>query len=288
MSFGLPSQAGALCRALNDCLRRAGDSAADLTARRLLEFRAGIGQAQLIARPDSVIPAAVLEQIADDLERLQKGEPFSRIEGVRGFWTFELKISAAVLDPRPDTETLVRCVLERFGKHPPTRILDLGTGSGAILLALLSEWSDSGGVGVDISGDALRIARENARVLGLADRCSWVCGDWTDSLRERFSCIVSNPPYIASSAIPGLLPSVQNHDPILALDGGADGLEAYKKIFLHLPALLLPGGAAFFEIGFDQGESTVRLAEKYGLSPLRIHPDSGGNHRVLEIGCGDN
>ncbi|MCK6418191.1 MAG: peptide chain release factor N(5)-glutamine methyltransferase [Alphaproteobacteria bacterium] len=283
----LPTRAGALYHAIRTALQQAQDPSADLTARRLLAFRAGISHVQLITQADHTVPEQARLQIGEDLNQMLSGMPLSRIEGRRGFWTFDLMISSAVLDPRPDTETLVRIALERFGKQPPPRILDLGTGSGAIILALLTEWPNSQGVAVDISVDALRMAHINASALGLSNRCQFICSDWGRGIMGSFPCIVANPPYIASAAIPGLATAVKNHDPILALDGGEDGLQAYEEIFSDLERLLSPGGLALFEIGFDQGPSMMRLAEKYRFLPPRIHADSGGNHRVLEISSGD-
>ena len=169
----------------------------------------------------------------------------------------------------------------------PVEILDLGTGSGCILIALLSELRESSGIGVDLSPKAIQIAHENAKTNDVDARIQWICGSWADAIDGQFDLIVSNPPYIASSVIPNLDPEVRNHDPILALDGGMDGLQAYKIIFSQLPRLLKKGGRAFLEIGFDQERSIARLSEDSRIRIERIHPDLAGLPRVVEITRGD-
>jgi release factor glutamine methyltransferase len=238
----------------------------------------------------------ILEDLGEDAEpsRIQqviarrvKGEPLSRIMGRREFYGRMFALGPDTLDPRPDTETLIDIALQRFGKKGPQKILDLGTGTGCILITLLAEWPEAQGVAVDISPGALDIARQNAKTHGVLDRSRWILGSWGAASDQSYDLIVSNPPYIRTEVIPILSPEVQNHDPILALDGGSDGLEAYKIIFTEIKKILNPGGIALLEIGFDQEESVARLAGESGLSVSSVHRDIGGNPRVVEITCGD-
>ena len=250
-------------------------------ARYVIAKRAGLSHADMIADPDREIEEA---HIFEDLARYKAGKPLSRIYGEREFWGMSFKLSEATLDPRPDTETLIEAVLKRYeDRQPPKTILDLGTGSGCILLALLSEFPESKGLGVDISPEALKTAQENAKRLGFSDRADFMCSSWADDLENQFDLVVSNPPYIASDVIPKLEKNVQDYDPIQALDGGKTGLEAYENIFSALPRCLKRGGFAFFEIGFDQEKSTRRLSEESGFLVQNVHRDSTGNPRVVEI-----
>jgi release factor glutamine methyltransferase len=200
------------------------------------------------------------------------------------------------LDPRPDTETLVEIALKiakkeiekKFHvKQKTAEILDLGTGSGCILIALLTELPYAHGVGVDLSYETLKIAALNAKTHGIGNRVSLICGSWAQALQARFDLIVGNPPYIASSSLPNLETEVRNHDPILALDGGKDGLEAYRNIFSSLPRLLKTNGKALFEIGFDQEDDIVRLGRESRIRIEGVHRDLAGRARVVEISCGD-
>jgi release factor glutamine methyltransferase len=190
------------------------------------------------------------------------------------------------LDPRPDTETLIEAALKRFKGNPPRKILDLGTGSGCILITLLSEWPQAQGVGVDISPAALDVARENAQINGIASRARFICGDWGEGLDESFDLIVSNPPYIPTQDIETLEKGVRNHDPTRALDGGADGLEAYKAILMAIKKLFSTDGAGFFEIGFSQAQEVARLVANAGFSVRETHPDLAGIQRVVEFDLG--
>jgi release factor glutamine methyltransferase len=276
----LPSSLGDLYKACQAILGN------DLEARLILQKRGAFTWADLVAHPETPVPANVLAAIQADLDRRLAGEPLSRIHGERQFHGLDFFLSPATLDPRPDTETLVDAVLESYGDHPPGTFLDLGTGTGCIAIALLHRWKNTRAVAVDVSREALETARANALRHNVHERLNLVCGDWADALETRFDLVVSNPPYIAESVIPKLEPAVRNHDPILARSGGEDGLEAYKKIFSGLNRLLKPGGRGFFEIGFDQAESIARLVEESNLSPSRIYPDLAGNPRVAEIQMG--
>jgi len=252
----------------------------------LIKHALGVGDADLISGKKNVSPEDV--RAAESLTaRRAAGEPVSRIIGEKEFCGLSFMVTPDVLDPRPDTEVLVDAAVKRFAADPPRRILDLGTGSGCILIALLKKFPRAAGVGVDISESALEVARENAARNGVADRASFVRGDWAEFVDESFDLIVSNPPYISSGDIPNLDAEVKNHDPILALDGGFDGLDAYKKIFSQMKKLFLPGGAGFFEMGILQAEDVARLAGNAGFLVKSYHADSAGILRVVEIDSGE-
>jgi release factor glutamine methyltransferase len=236
---------------------------ATLDARLLVAAALGADGGQLALldeRPVTPAEAAAAWRLT---ERRLAGEPVSRILGRRAFWSFDLLLGPDTLDPRPDTETVVEAALEPIRSVAAPAILDLGTGSGAILLALLGELPEATGIGVDLS--AVAVARENARRLGLAARARFVVGNWGESIAGRFDAIVANPPYIRSADIPGLAPEVRSHDPLLALDGGADGLAAYRSIVADLGRLLKPGGFAVFEVGQGQAAEVAALAALAGF-----------------------
>ncbi len=285
--MSLPHILSDLYKYLCESIAESGAQSSDMDARIMLLNRAGVEWSDIIARPEASIDSKALKAIQSDLERRLAGEPLSRIYGTRGFWGLEFAISPETLDPRPDTEVLVEAALDRFSSCPPKTILDLGTGSGCILLSLLTEWPEARGVGVDISDGALAMAQKNAKAHGVLGRCAFHQGSWGGGIDEKFDLVVSNPPYISNQVIPTLSKEVQNHDPILALDGGADGLQAYRDIFSQLFELVNPCGKAFFEIGCDQEESVVRLAEESGFLDVHVHHDLAGLPRVVEISSGD-
>lgn len=252
-------------------------------AQYVLKKRAGITQTTLIASPDMDVPAQATEQIKQDLLACIEGTPLSRLYGEREFWGLDFKLSPETLDPRPDTETLVEAVLQRYADNPPKRILDLGTGTGCILIALLSEFPTATGVGVDLSEGALETAKYNAQQNHVADRTALIQSNWIESIDESFDLVVSNPPYIQNQVCENLDDSVKNYDPILALQGGEDGLQAYKDIFSKLFSVLNPEGRAFFEIGYDQEESVTRLSKESRFSLESTYADLAGHIRVLEL-----
>lgn len=211
--------------------------------------------------------------------RRATGEPVAYITGVREFWSLEFRVTPATLIPRPDSETLVEAVLRAFAAQPPARVLDLGTGSGCLLLSVLHEFSGSFGVGVDHSEAAARVAADNAVRLGLADRAAIVVGDWAGAVAGPFDCILSNPPYIGEGE--ALSPEVAAFEPKTALFAGPDGLDDYRRIIPELDRLLSPRGRAFFEIGYTQAEAVGRIAETNGFS-VRIHRDLAGLPRCIE------
>jgi len=215
------------------------------------------------------------------LRRRQAGEPVSRILGRREFWGLTFAINAATLDPRPDSEVLVAAALAAFSGHGrPLRILDLGTGSGCLLLAVLSERPQAEGVGVDLSAEACRMARHNARALGLADRARFLCADWAEPIAGRFDIILCNPPYIEEGAIAALAPDVSLYDPRPALSGGADGLDAYRRIGAEIARCLAPDGLAFIEIGFGQATAVSDILSA-NLDAVDTRADLAGIERCL-------
>jgi release factor glutamine methyltransferase len=246
-----------------------GIDSPELDARILVGAALGLDLTGMIAaatRPVTVAEAARLEDFAG---RRLKGEPVARILGSREFWGLPLQLSAATLVPRPDTETVVALALQMLRAGPGAdrpRIADIGTGSGAILLALLSELPDAVGVGTDVSAAALRTASANARNLGLAGRAAFVACDYLSALSGSFDLIVSNPPYIRSAEINDLPTEVRDHDPLGALDGGSDGLDAYRALVPQAVRLLAPGGTLALEVGHDQGADVEQLMAAAGLT----------------------
>lgn len=257
-------------RKLAEQFRTNAIDSAGLDARILVGHLLGLdltGMIAAAARPISDDEAARLEALA---RRRLAGEPIARILGRKEFWGLPLQLSAATLIPRPDTETVVELALMMRRGAPSldrrSRLADIGTGSGAILLALLSELPDADGVGTDISAAALSTARRNAVDLGFADRATFVACDYATALSGAFDLIVSNPPYIRSGDIKGLASEVRDHDPHRALDGGADGLDAYRALIPQAAELLAPGGALVVEAGHDQSHAIEALMAAAGLT----------------------
>ena len=209
-------------------------------------------------------------------------EPTSRILGSREFWSLAFALGVDTLDPRPDSETLVEAALAQFGSEP-RRVLDLGTGTGCLLLAILSERPEWSGVGVDIAPGAIEVACGNAARLGLAQRARFETGDWRDAA-GGFDLIVANPPYIPSRDIADLAPEVRRYDPRRALDGGADGLDAYRALAPVITGRLRPGGRAVLEIGQGQGDAIAVMLSAAGLSVCERRRDLSGIERCLVVG----
>lgn len=231
----------------------------------------------LLHHLDAAVPAGFDALV----QRRVASEPVAYITGHRGFWTLTLRIGPGVLIPRPDSETLIEAALDWFKDAPPRTILDLGTGSGALLLAALSEFPDAHGLGIDRSEDALAIAACNAQDCGLADRCRLQRGNWADGLYGPFDLILCNPPYIASTA--ALPRDVCDYEPASALFAGPDGLDDYRLLAPQIAQLLSSTGCAVVEIGFDQADSAGTLFRQAGLS-VRVRKDLGGRDRCLIIG----
>jgi release factor glutamine methyltransferase len=243
---------------------------AELDARILVGAVLGLDLTGVIAKATRVLTPGETAGLEDFTRRRLAGEPVARILRTREFWGLPLKLSAATLVPRPDTETVVELALEmlRAGRpaNHPLRIADIGTGSGAILLALLSELPDARGIGTDISEAALQTAHSNALDLGFADRAQFVASDYAAALSGPFDLIVSNPPYVRSAEIAGLAPEVRDHDPHCALDGGSDGLDAYRALAPQAARLLVPGGILAVEVGAGQSIEVAQLMTAAGLT----------------------
>ncbi len=212
------------------------------------------------------------------IERRVAHEPVAYITGTRAFWTIDLHVGPGVLIPRADSETLLEAAVAHFGRRSPTRILDLGTGPGTLLLAALDQWPGATGLGIDRSPEALAQARSNAERLGLAKSATFLPGDWTRDIDERFDLVLANPPYIATDDL--LPPEVSAYEPAGALYAGADGLDAYRVLVPQFPRLLAPGGAAAVEIGATQAAALGALARVVGLT-VDIRQDLGGRDRCL-------
>jgi release factor glutamine methyltransferase len=261
-------------RALTARFRRASVDSADLDARMLVGSVLGLDLTGLIAAAARILNRDEAERLEGFVRRRIAGEPVARIIGFKEFWGLPLRLSPATLTPRPDTETVVEAALEilraESGRDCPLRIADLGTGSGAILLALLSELPEAFGVGTDISVPALRTARDNAGQLGFAARAAFVACDYAAALAGPFDLIVSNPPYVRSADIADLATEVRDYDPHRALNGGFDGLDAYRLIAPQASRLLAPGGALVMEVGYGQSGNVQGLLTAAGITPAGL------------------
>jgi release factor glutamine methyltransferase len=272
-----------LCQA-GQRLRGAAIEAPRLEARRLLAHVLNKSEEALLRDPRAPVPADQAQQFAALLARRVAHEPFAYLTGRVGFWTLDLEVSPATLIPRADSESLVEAALEACpDKGAALHVLDLGTGTGALLLAVLSELPAASGVGVDLKPEAAALAARNAARLGLADRARFLAGDWAVALAGRFDLILCNPPYIESAAIAGLMPEVARHEPASALDGGADGLSAYRRIIADLPRLLAPKGVAILELGQGQQAAVEALGREANLTPEACRADLGGVPRALVL-----
>ena len=265
-------------------LKQAGLPTPELDARLMVRGATGASEIEMIREPGAFISPEEEVLLAGYEKRRLAGEPVSRILGRREFWGLDFAVTPAVLDPRADSETLVAAALDLLRGVAGPRILDLGTGTGCLLLAVLSERPDAQGLGVDISGAALDVARANAAALGLAARAGFVMADWTAGVDGVFDLVLSNPPYIVSTGIAALDAGVRDHDPRLALDGGADGLDAYRALARALPPVLAPRGHAVVELGFGQADAVTALFEAAGLCVAHVVSDLGGVPRALVAG----
>jgi release factor glutamine methyltransferase len=231
-------------------------------------------EVMLLSWLEGEVPA----EFAALLARRIAHEPIAYITGMRDFWTITLNVTPAVLIPRPDSETLIEAAIAHFGMESPRHVLDLGTGSGALLLATLSVWRDATGLGVDASEAALAVATANAQRLGLSDRAAFVLGDWGQDVNEVFDLILCNPPYVENGAI--LAPEVADYEPASALYAGEDGLDDYRRLLPQFERLMAPGAVVALEIGAAQAQAVSALALEAGLS-ARCFQDLGGHNRCL-------
>ncbi len=268
-------------------LKTGGVENPDLEARWILKDILGISDADFIGGPVKTCSPEEIQKVNSIVHRRLAGEPLSRIFGEREFYGRTFWLGPKTLDPRSDTETLVRRALELLHVKQGGSILDLGTGTGCILITILAERPNLTGLGIDLSPGALAVAARNAQRHSVADRVSFLTGNWTEAVADSHDLVVCNPPYIQDSVIPALDSAVRNHDPILALSGGADGLQAYKKIFSDLNRVLKPTGKALFEIGFDQEASVTRLGKDSRIRIECVHRDTAGRPRVVEMSRGD-
>jgi release factor glutamine methyltransferase len=258
----------------------------ELDARLLLGHVLGLDATAIVLAADRPVDEADVAHAMALAERRIAGEPVARIVGEKEFWSLPLRLSPATLVPRPDTEVLVAAALaaiDREGRRDESlSLLDLGTGTGAILLALLSELPAAFGVGVDIAEGAATMARRNAAALGLGGRAALVVSDWTEAIGGRFDLIVSNPPYIPTEEISGLAVEVSRHDPDIALDGGSNGLAAHRAVLDAIEGTLADRGLAFIEVGAGQSDAVAGLAESRGFDTGR-HIDLAGIERVVKV-----
>lgn len=257
---------GGLRRAVAARLRDSGIESAELDSGVLLAHALGREASTLIAAADERVPAESLERVDRLVQRRLAGEPVARIVGYREFWSREFKLGPDTLVPRPESETVVEAALAAFpDREAALRVLDLGVGSGALLAAILLERPRATGVGIDRSMGALAVARANLAALGLLARATLLCGDWTEPVGARFDLVVANPPYIPTGEIAQLALEVRAYDPTFSLDGGPDGLAAYRVIVADLSRVLTPGGVAVLELGQGQEAAVVALASAHGL-----------------------
>lgn len=251
-----------------------------LDARLLLAHVAGLTQAGLLQDPARPTDAAAYQTL---LDRRVAREPLALILGQQEFWSLPFIVSAATLIPRADSETLIEAALSAVDCLSVRSVLDLGTGTGCLLLAALSELPGAWGIGIDRVAAAAALAHRNACALGLVGRAAFLCGDWAAGIAGRFELVLSNPPYIRADEMPGLMPEVSVHEPASALYGGLDGLQAYRAILAALPGLLAPGGLAVLELGAGQAEAVSALARDAGMAVPGLRADLSGTPRALML-----
>lgn len=287
-----------LDKALNH-LQAAGIDQPVLDARWLIGHALGIGRLELMLQRDRILTQEEISNIEQLISRRAARESVARILGEREFWGLPFGLNEATLEPRPDSEILVEVALAGFGIRdsafgsprnlipnpesliPNPSILDLGTGTGCLLLALLHSMPMARGLGIDLSPRAIEQAQSNAERLQLQDRARFQVGDWLENLTEKFDLIISNPPYIAPDEIPSLMPEVREHDPHLALDGGTDGLAPYRYLIPQLSSFLKPNGFVVFEVGQGQAAAVTGLLQEAGFQNITTHQDLGGVERCV-------
>jgi release factor glutamine methyltransferase len=252
-----------------------------LDARLLLEAASGLTRTDMVLKAQDELGLEAEFLFAHFIERRCAREPVARVLGQREFWGLPFTLAPATLEPRPDSEVLIEAALLHC-PHPQ-RILDLGTGTGCLLAALLHEWPQATGVAVDASTQALAAAQKNFAALGIAERVTAVRGDWWENVTGQFDLIISNPPYLTAQEVDEAQPEVRKFDPVLALDGGADGLDAYRTIVAGLGPFLKPQGVVVLELGRGQGTAVSALATAKGLIVKEIKPDLGAIPRALVL-----
>ena len=267
---------------IRDQFRAAQLDTPELDARLLVQGALGVSHENLLLNSSRSISAPEKKLLETMVQRRLQHEPVSRILGMRAFWKSDFKISPATLDPRADSETLIEAVLNNVNKESPLTIIDMGTGTGCLLLSLLQELPQATGDGIDISPEAIEIARQNAESLNLNSRSSFMATSWNKiNAVKLYEVVISNPPYISQSEMAGLGPEVGKYDPITALFGGVDGLDCYREIAALMPRLLAPAGMLFLEIGATQAEAVKGILGKSGLVVLQTLSDLAGHDRCL-------
>lgn len=261
--------------------RSAGLDTPDIDARLLLQFAGGWSAADLITGSDTDLPSEIEETLRELTARRLGGEPVDHILGTREFYGRAFNISKDVLSPRPETEGLVDLALKALQGIDHPAIADLGTGSGAIVISILSERPSARGLAVDISEAALKVATGNARRHGVQDRVTFLQSRWFDKVTDRFDIIVSNPPYITDAAMTALSPEVKLYDPDISLRGGTDGLSAYRMLTDRAQDYLKPGGQLITEIGYDQGQAVTEMFRRAGFKDIVLHQDLSGHDRIV-------
>jgi release factor glutamine methyltransferase len=267
-------------------LRAAGIVSAGIDVRRLMAAAFALPEAQILARPEAQLPPERAQIFASYIERRCGREPVSRILGAREFYGRSFAVSAATLDPRPDSETLIEATLEivRLENWPtlPLRIVDIGTGTGCLLLTLLSELPQATGLGTDLSGAALEVARGNAAALGLGQRVAWRTTDLLENIAGDFHILVSNPPYLRSAEIATLEPEVSRFDPRLALDGGTDGLAIFRRLSARFFEVVANGWIVL-EVAHDQADKVADMFAPGRAGHVRVYRDVSGRRRCVAV-----
>jgi release factor glutamine methyltransferase len=271
-------------------LTRSGIAGAAADVRRLVAGALAVDAARLVREPERALTDAELATLSSYVARRARREPVSRILGARDFYGRSFAISPATLDPRPDTETLIEAALaivrEEGWRRRDLRILDVGTGSGCLLLTLLCELDGASGLGTDISVPALAVARANADRLGMSHRASWLTADALETVSGSFHILVSNPPYVRTGEIAALEPEVCEFDPAAALDGGADGLAVYRSLAMGI-ARVVPNGWTVLEVGYDQADAVASIVSegvgRSAVADLRFYQDVSGKRRCVAM-----
>lgn len=284
MTAGQPTLSGELRRAA-ECLREAGVPDAMVDARILAAAAFGLSREDMLLEPHRPVDIKAQARFRCMIDQRCDRAPVARIIGVREFRSLDFRLGAETLEPRPDSETVVEMAVS-YGRVMPgaVRILDLGTGTGCLLLSVINELPNATGVGSDIAPGAVETASQNAASLGLADRVRFVRADWTDGIDGPFDVILSNPPYISTAEIAELSPEVAMYDPSSALDGGDDGLEAYRALARQVRDVMSPRGVVVLEIGAGQKEDVTGIFEARGFELVGTRTDLGGHVRALSFG----
>ena len=277
-----------LYSSVKNAFRAAGLTTPDLDARLLVTETLGVSTAQLIANPRRVIPGHLAHQLHERARARLRGQSIGRILGRRAFWSLDLRVGPDTLEPRPETETVVELALASLDPDEAALVADLGVGTGAILLSILTERPLARGIGVDVSQPALREAARNAERHSLANRSFFVGGDFGAPLAPVFDVVVSNPPYIETDRIAQLEATVRDYDPIVALDGGPDGLDCYRIVFRQAPTMLKKTGRLIVEIDPRAESAVIAEAERLGLVHVKSANDLTGRPRALALKLGDS